>query len=82
MHFLLLLMETHLGHEAAPRTGGVVDGIQLLQQPGGVGQTVVPRQQNLHQLAVGAAQQLRLLLDLRPELRRQSHSDAALTSSS
>lgn len=48
------LSYTDLRHEACPAAGSVVDGVQLLQQGGGIGKTVVSLHQTLHQLTVGA----------------------------
>ena len=43
---------TDLGHEACPAAGGVVDGVQLLHEGGGVREGVVSLQQTLDQLTV------------------------------
>lgn len=64
-----------LRHEARPAAGGVVDGVQLLQQGGGVRETVVSFHQTLHQLAVCAIQQLGVLLKLRGQLEREETED-------
>ena len=58
------LHNTNLRHEARPAAGSVVDGVQLLQQGGGVRKAVVSLHQALHQLTVRAVQQLRVLLQL------------------
>lgn len=43
-----------LRHEARPAAGSVVNGVQLLQQGGGVWKAVVSFHQTLHQLTVCA----------------------------
>lgn len=66
-----------LGHEVRPATCGVVDGVQLLQEGGGVGQGEVPLQQTAHQLAVRGIQQLGVSAQVRGQLREVAHAEVA-----
>ena len=72
------LLNTDLGHEVCPATGGVVNGVQLLQQGGGVGQGVVAIQQPTQQVTVRPIQQLRVTTQVRGQLRRGGHQKLCL----
>lgn len=66
--FCFGFLTTDLRHKACPAAGSVVDGVQLLQQSGGVGQTVVFLHDTLHQFTVGTVQQFGVVLKLGGQL--------------
>lgn len=56
--------ETHLGHELDPPAGGVVDGVQLLQERAGVGQREVALHEAAKQITVRNVQDIWVILKI------------------
>ena len=53
-----------------PAAGGVVDGVQLLEQDAGVGQGEVAIEEVVENIAVGDIEDLRVLVEIGGELRQ------------
>lgn len=61
-------VQPHLGHEVDPATGGIVDGVQLLEQDAGIGQGEVAVEEVVENIAVRDIQDLWMLVEVSGEL--------------